>query len=173
MLDLSTVPAETILANAYQDHPHLRQTMTDALLQVCAALEFPEKPAASWDDTLDIIKDTITGEYTTEMVQGYTMPGARDPVYPLASYGRDRGGRIQTKTINLKKLSTSDAFGGPFAGPFAGLVVRTRLDLPGIAVQYSDAADALTIQIFWHWCSSSALREKNGEKVRASLHSSR
>ena len=150
MLDLSDVPAETILANAYQDHPHLRQTMTDALLQVCAALEFPEKPAASWDDTLDIIKDTITGEYTTEMVQGYTMPGARDPVYPLASYGRDRGGRIQTKTINLKKLSTSDAFGGPFAGPFAGLVVRTRLDLPGIAVQYSDAAAALTIQIFWH-----------------------
>ena len=77
MLDLSTVPAETILANAYQDHPHLRQTMTDALLQVCAALEFPEKPAASWDDTLDIIKDTITGEYTTEMVQGYMMPGGR------------------------------------------------------------------------------------------------
>ena len=118
---------------------------------------------------LDIIKDTITGEYTTEMVQGYTMPGASDPMYPLASYGRDRGGRIQTKTINLKKLSTSDTFGGPFAS----LVVRTRLDLPGIAVQYSDAADALTIQIFWHWCSSSALREKNGEKVRASLHSSR
>ncbi len=146
VLDLSTVPAETILANAYQDHHHLRQAMTDALLQVCAALEFPEKPAASWDATLDIIKDTITGEYTTEMVQGYTMPGASDPMYPLASYCRDRGGRIQTKTINLKKLSTSDTFGGPFAS----LVVRTRLDLPGIAVQYSDAADALTIQIFWH-----------------------
>ena len=45
VLDLSAVPAETVLANAYQDHPHLRQAMTDALLQVCAALEFPEKPA--------------------------------------------------------------------------------------------------------------------------------
>ena len=137
------LPANEAFAKAYATDAALRDETIQALADACRLVEFPDKAPASWQEVLDLIAGDM-GQPTVEVMNGHTMPGAAADVYALAAYGWDGGNGITTKTVNLDELVVADAFGGPYAS----VVARTRPNIPGLAVQYYDAEDSLTLQFF-------------------------
>lgn len=137
------LPADKAFAEAYADDAQLRDETIEALAATCYRLEFPDEPPATWQEVLDLIANDMSRP-TLEVVRGHTMPGAAAAVYALAEYGWDGGNNISTETVNLDKLVSSDAFGGPYAN----VVARTRPDIPGLAVQYYGADDSIALQFF-------------------------
>ena len=137
------LPANEAFEKAYADDAQLREATIQALTAACHAVDFPDEPPLLWQEVLDIIAGDM-GQPTVEVMNGHTMPGAAADVYALAAYGWDGGNGITTKTVNLDELVVADAFGGPYAS----VVARTRPNIPGLAVQYYDAEDSLTLQFF-------------------------
>ena len=137
------LPANEAFEKAYADDAQLREATIRALAAACHAVDFPDEPPLLWQEVLDLIAGDM-GWPMVEVIQGYIMPGAAASVYALAAYGWDGGNGITTKTVNLDELVVADAFGGPYAS----VVARTRPNIPGLAVQYYDAEDSLTLQFF-------------------------
>ena len=137
------ISSEQAFEKAYAADAKMRDEVLQALTDACFMVDFPEEPPASWQEVLTLIASDM-GPPTVETIAGHTMPGAAAAVYALATYGWDGGNAITTNTIGLDTLVSSDAFGGPHAS----VVARTQPHIPGLAVQFSEADESLTLQFF-------------------------
>ncbi len=137
------ISSEQAFEKAYAADAAMRDEVLQALTDACYMVDFPEDPPASWQDILTLIANDM-GPPVLEVMQGHTMPGAAAAVYALATYGWDGGNAITTNTVGLDTLVSSDAFGGPHAS----VVARTQSHIPGLAVQFSEADESLTLQFF-------------------------
>lgn len=92
-------------------------------------------------DTWESLEAYLREHYNVhvEFLQGLQVQDMR--YFPVATYGWDGGCPIETAMWNLKEITTSDAFGGPYAS-ICGLIDTTRA---GVVFHVNE--DNITIQI--------------------------